>query len=93
MQKVLTLARQCPHQKNIALRRCLLLGVLGRTRTADIQNAHLNVVSLQFAFPFLEMRFIFGNKKGVKWVTEVDINEGVTFCGDFAAILRQYSLF
>ena len=30
------------------------------------QNTHLNVVSLQFAFPFLDVRFILGNKKGVK---------------------------
>ena len=31
----------------------------------SIQNTRLNVVSLHFSFPFLAIRFIFGNKTGV----------------------------
>ncbi len=53
------------------------------------QNTHLNVELPHLSFPFLDMRFIFENRKGVKWGAEADINGVVTF----APILRQYSLF
>ena len=55
----------------------------------NIQNTHLNVELPHLSFPFLDMRFIFENRKGVKWGAEADINGVVTF----APILRQYSLF
>ena len=32
----------------------------------SIQNTRLNVVSSQFSFPFLVMRFIYENKIGIK---------------------------
>ena len=46
----------------------------------------LNVELPHLSFPFLDMRFIFENRKGVKWGAEADINGVVTF----APILRLF---